>query len=426
MAMQAREIRLYCQPSGEMVKIREIETHNQSVAQVGAGQRASLKLSGISLAEASRGMCLCAAGYGQKSQAWEGFVVWHTRFPSGTRVRFHIGTAEYIGRMAYTGPSEAAEIYVRIYLEQPLAAGLGDQGLLRRYSPQNLIGGLILLRPLERGLQKRELMDQLMQNVKKNDLAGVMHNLLSFAKEPLTFSEWIVRVGYHHAGNAAKIIKQLLHNGVVKQAGNYYISASQLIRLQTNLVEILTEYHHRYPAEAGISREVLRQKIKLPTQIVDWFYQDAAKLGLIVVREEFIALPTHFAQHGALKKQLMLRFEKLMPVQEIIEVTPEWIAEKMQCSITESKQFFETLVREKIVIRLTGVHVYRKTIQYIGAVIQQHFHSHSTLSVGELRDLLGTSRRLAIPVLEYFDSHKNTIRIGDNRVPGPNLTNLSE
>jgi len=53
-------------------------------------------------------------------------------------------------------------------------------------------------------------------------------------------------------------------------------------------------------------------------------------------------------------------------------------------------------------LRIAGVHVYRKTIQYIGSVIQAHFVTNETMSVGELRDLLNTSRRLAIPVMEYL------------------------
>jgi selenocysteine-specific elongation factor len=70
--------------------------------------------------------------------------------------------------------------------------------------------------------------------------------------------------------------------------------------------------------------------------------------------------------------------------------------------------------------------VYRKTIQYIAKVIQRHFAENSTLTVAELRDLLATSRKVAVPLMEYLDLHKYTVREGDVRRQGPKLQDLSE
>ena len=113
-------------------------------------------------------------------------------------------------------------------------------------------------------------------------------------------------------------------------------------------------------------------------------------------------------------------------MKEVIDITPQWLAEKMMRPIEQIKPFFERMVREKVFIRLSGVHVYRNTMQYIGSIIQHHFQTHETLSVGEIRDLLNTSRRLIIPVMEYYDSNNYTKRDGDVRRPGPEIKNLSE
>ena len=175
-----------------------------------------------------------------------------------------------------------------------------------------------------------------------------------------------------------------------------------------------------------MSRETLRQKIKLPSNIADWFIQDAIRSGVAITRDEFVAAPVHANSHGHNIEQLKAIFEKVMNFEELIEVTPQGLAEKMQRSPQEIKPFFDVLIREGTIVRISGVHVYRKTIQYISSVIQTHFASRETLSVGELRDLLHTSRRLVIPVMEYFDSHNYTKREGDVRRPGPGLMNLSE
>ena len=412
------------QPDGRQVKIREIETHNQNALTVNAGQRASFKITGLSLADVGRGMAISEDGYGEKGHVWDASVSWRNRFPSGTRIRFHIGTAEFIGRMVYS-PADAEVSLIRIYLEQHLVAALGDHGLLRRYSPQNLIGGVLLLRPAERGTP-RELLASLTQNVKRQDQAGTMLAILSLAKEPLTLKEWKRRAGYVNKESVEKAARELIHGAKVKQAENYYITAEQLTQLQKNLLNELASYHREKPSETGLSREVLRQKLHQPGQFTDWLLQEGVRQKLVVMHEDFVALPTHAAKHGSIKEEILSQMEALVPDNEIVEISPEWIAEKIKRPLSEIKPIFDAMIREKIVIRLTGVHVYRKTIQYIGSVIQQHFKTNPTLSVGELRDLLGTSRRLVIPILEYFDSHKYTVRKEDCRLPGPNLQNLSE
>ena len=65
-------------------------------------------------------------------------------------------------------------------------------------------------------------------------------------------------------------------------------------------------------------------------------------------------------------------------------------------------------------------------MQYIVEVIHRHFKENSTLTVAELRDLLNTSRKVSLPLLEYLDMHKYTVREGDIRRPGLKIRNLSE
>ena len=412
---------LTLQPGGGQVRIREIESHNQSAMEAGAGQRASFNLSGTSLAEVERGMLLSEDGFGQNSPIWDVEVSWRECYPSGTRIRLHIGTAELIGRMAWRQSSDAAKSLVRLYLEKPLVAATGDRGLLRRYSPQNLIGGVVLLRPAMRGQRKKVDLDRLARSLEKQDQTGVLHELLALAKEPLTLQEWKAQAGFVNKSGVEAAVKKLLSAGEVKQAGNYYTTAAQLAEIQHEIVRALTEHHRSRPNEAGLAREVLRQQLGLTGAFADWIFQDAARQGSIKLGAEYLSLPAHAAKFSAANEDLFKEFEALMAKQELLEITPEWLAEKMQRPLTEIKPFFDSLVRQKILIRLTGVHVYRKTIQYIREAIHQHFQQNPTLSVGEFRDMIKASRRLAIPLLEYFDLHKITNRQGDCRMPGPNF-----
>lgn len=86
-----------------------------------------------------------------------------------------------------------------------------------------------------------------------------------------------------------------------------------------------------------------------------------------------------------------------------------------------------TRAAEKGVIYSVGsIHVYRKTIQYIVNLIQQHFGVTSTLTVAQLRDMLNTSRKVALLIMEYLDMNNYTERVGDERRPSLKIQELSE
>ncbi|HWR30133.1 MAG TPA: selenocysteine-specific translation elongation factor, partial [Negativicutes bacterium] len=277
-------------PAGIAGKVREIETHNQSALIVGAGQRASINLAGIALSEVGRGMFLSADGYGQTGEIWEAAILWKKYFPSGTRIRFHIGTGEFIGRMSFTKNDTKASL-IRLHLEKPISAGLGDRGILRRYSPQDLIGGVTLLCPAEHNNKRNEQLVRLNEAFRHQAQAAIMFELLLMTKEPPTLHQWIRLAGYFNTPQTYDAINCLINCGKVKQIGNYFVADEQLIAFQLQMKKVLEEYHKQKPDEPGISRETLRRKIKLPENIADWFLKDAILRGFAQIQDEFVAVP---------------------------------------------------------------------------------------------------------------------------------------
>jgi selenocysteine-specific elongation factor len=415
-------------PTAAPVKIREIETHNQESSSISAGQRASLNLAGRVLSDVGRGMFLGVDGYGQIGTVWYAVIQWKTLFPSGTRIRLHVGTGENIGRIAYRKNAEGSGLpqLVRIHLEQPIAASLGDKGILRRFSPQDLIGGVTFLATGDGGKKPQELLCRVYEAYLQRNFEEVMLMLLMLLKHPPTINEWMKMAGYVSETIVNSAIKRLLNTGKVRKAGNYYITSKKVAEIECLMTSTLLEYHRLNPSEPGLSRETLRQKIKLPSNISDWFWQECIHKNLLKVQAEFLAAPSHAREHGCNTEDLKKILVAITPEHELFDITAEWLAEKMNRPVKEIKPFFEQMIREGVIIRLQGVHVYRKTIQYIGSIIQDHFSQKETLSVGEIRDLLNTSRRFVIPVMEYFDSNNYTIRENDLRLIGPNINNLSE
>jgi selenocysteine-specific elongation factor len=110
----------------------------------------------------------------------------------------------------------------------------------------------------------------------------------------------------------------------------------------------------------------------------------------------------------------------------LTNVDTAFLAEKLTLSADKAKAAHDSLVRAGTLIKLGDIFVYSKTMQYIVQVIHKHFQEKQTLTVAELRDILKTSRRVALPVIEYLDMHKYTVRDGDVRRPTRKILDLSE
>jgi selenocysteine-specific elongation factor len=142
---------------------------------------------------------------------------------------------------------------------------------------------------------------------------------------------------------------------------------------------------------------------------------------IIEASGDSLAFSTHRAAFAAKNEVWLELLDKEVEKLENLEINIERLMELGGQNRVESQKALERLVRDGQLVRVGGIHVYRKTIQYIVNIIHKYYQTHETMSVGELRDLLQTSRKTAVPLMEYLDSNKYTFRKGDVRIAGPNL-----
>ena len=91
-------------------------------------------------------------------------------------------------------------------------------------------------------------------------------------------------------------------------------------------------------------------------------------------------------------------------------------------SVPEASEHVQRLLFEGRAVRVSQDFVYTKAQwDAVEAALRRHFESHEGLRVGDLKDLLGVSRKHAIPLLEYGDRIGLTTRVGDERRKGPRL-----
>lgn len=411
-------------PAGELLRVRGLESHGSKLEKVVAGQRAAINLGGIDTSALDRGMVLSSPRRGLVSLTWDIIADWRQEVASGTRVRLHLGTGETIGRVYHF--KEKPQRYMRLILENPVAAGMGDKAIVRQYSPQVLLGGAALVAPGRPSRKLAESRLQLASALESQEINEIIRHVLDDIGQPATAEEIKRQMGYVPDAAVEGGLACLLKAESVLYKGSYYLTRQEYLEWTRQLTDAINRFHQDYPDRGGLPKEILRQKLGLKDKAFDILLEDWQKQDLITVRGAEIALREFGIRHSDWRENLLERVEKELENIGLESVDCQLLADKLQLSLEKARSAQEILQREGVLVRIGEMHVYRKTIQNIARLIRRHFADHATLTVAQLRDLLGTSRKVALPLLEYFDMHKYTIRDGDNRRPGLKMGDLSE
>ena len=144
----ARDDRLEVLPGGASVRVRGVEVHDEKVEKAYAGQRTAVALHGIDRGGLERGDCVVTPGEFAVTTMVDTELYLlpslKKKIRSGTRVRFHLGSSETLGRLFVIGGNQAGpgeKALIQIRLEQPVVAAFGDRFVIRSYSPMNTVGG---------------------------------------------------------------------------------------------------------------------------------------------------------------------------------------------------------------------------------------------------------------------------------------------
>lgn len=411
-------------PAGEMLRVRGLESHGSKVDSVYAGQRAAINIGGSDADAVERGMVLSAPRRGLVSSNWDMIADWSQEIASGTRVRLHLGTGEFLGRI-YRFKDQPLR-YARIILEAPLTAGLGDRAIIRRYSPQELLGGGTLIAPGRQSRRLTEARRQLAIALESPNLREILLRLIADNSQPVLLEEIKSQMGYVRDAAVEEGLNALLADTRIQLEGSYYLTREMFLDWTRSLTGAVSQYHRENPDRAGLSKEILRQKLGLKDKAFAVLLESWQKQGVVVLRGAEVALREFAARHSDWRQDVLEKVDSLMEDIGLESVTVQLLAEKMRLSPEKARAAQEILIQSGLLVRVGEMHVYRKTIQNITRLIQGHFTKNPTLTVAQLRDLLGTSRKVALPLLEYFDAHKYTVRDGDIRRAGLKMEDLSE
>jgi selenocysteine-specific elongation factor len=423
------EDRVEIYPKGIEVKVRGLQVHNESVPEAVAGQRTAINLQGIEKVELERGDVLGRPGEFFPTFMLDAFLQHLPEAPRPlrhrARVRLHLGTSEIMGRVILLDRDELApgeEAYVQYRLEEPAIALPRDRYVIRSYSPVQTIGGGVLLdvQPAKHRRGEAGLGTHFQLLVSGGPEAVIAHHLQQAGHEGLRVLEFLPRTELPEMRlrQVAAALQQSGHARAVNAEIGWYVHTEVFTALINDLRNHLTNYHRQNPLKPNISIEELRAKVRgLGERVCLLALEQLRQQEDIVVERDRVRLATHQVALDETRERILLALEAEFLAAGYQPPRAEEVFDKLKVGKGIDRQLLQVLLDQGRAVRLKDNVVFHRTnLDKVEMLLVQFLREHREITPLEFKDLLGISRKYAIPLLEYFDGQKITIRVGDKRV----------
>jgi selenocysteine-specific elongation factor len=411
-------------PSGHKGRVRGLQTHKKKEERAMPGSRTAVNISGVALEEIQRGEVVVHPGQYQSTRRVDVRLRLlkdiSTSLKHSAEVKVFLGTAETIASVRVLGADELAAGKVgwaQLELRDPLVCVRGDHLILRRPSPGETLGGGIIVDPHPKGRHKRfdESVLKSLESLAQGSPADVLLEA-ALALGPASVEEVISRSRLEPEP-AASALEELLGNGMLvnMEDGSWrmespVITAAQWNALQEKALQIVREYHKSFPLRKGIPREELKSKLKLQSRMFNTSVSRIVDQKQLMENGSFVALPSHdVTLNGADQAKvtgLMRKFAANPFGPPSVKECQAEVGEEVYNALIEMGEL--TAVSQEVVFRT-------KDYETMVAKVKSAIAQKGQVTLAEVRDLLGTTRKYVQALLEHLDAIGVTAREGDAR-----------
>ena len=411
-------------PALAHAKVRGLQSHGESVDEVALGDRAAVNLSQIEKGALKRGSQLAEKGFLKSSKilgiSFSLLERTERRVKHQQRVRLHIGTEEVLGRIFFVEEGkkkcEAGETTVALVrLEQEVAAAVDDSLILRFYSPAETIGGGTVVDPAP-PVQFKAARPWLAGLVNKSSGERLEKFFEQAASEPLTLLEWTRRWQV----SLEKFTEESSHLETVQfgNSGEPYLTLQSVVdgQLESYLSKV-EELLRKRSTRRGVPREDLRKSLGFSRPLFDWLtgrLQDESKVQM---ESGNITLSGYTVTLSKDDEAITLKLRDILKTSGYAPPVLAELAEKAGANGTDIVPLLHILKDRGETCQVSSKLWYHKEVMNnLQDALKSSFSDSGSFSVGQFKELTNTSRKHAIPLLEYLDNQRFTDRDGDRRI----------
>lgn len=398
-------------PADEVVRVRGLQAHGRSVAQVAAGERAAIALQGVNVHHVARGAVLVQGDAWRPSRVLRADVTLLPDAPQRigprTRVRFHLGTAELAARLVVADgllePGHAKS--ARVVLDEPVVARTGDRFVLRAASPALTIGGGVVIDPVA---PPRARPWPVGPRTPEKLLVLLLHDA---GASGVALSELPVRLGI-----APSRIPSVVATVPSWRVGLRLLDLPARDTLEADALRLVSAHHAEHPLDPGVSQQWLRSRLDAPDDVAVALLAALESSEALVAEQGIVRLPDFAPRLSAAEENVRERLLAALGASATEPPTLDELAAALGVSGNVVGSVARLLARDGALVAVEAGRY------YLGATVAEltgRLYMGMDPAVGygpaELRELLGFSRKFLIPFLEYCDRVGVTRRDLDGR-----------
>ena len=415
-------------PTGVEARVRNLQVHGRDVDTAFAGQRVAVNLAGVRKADLTRGDTIAKPGSVKVSLMLDvrlqNLKNSQRTILNNSQVHFYHGSAVRLAKVVLLDrdalqPGESC--YAQLRMTEEIAAKPGDRFVIRFFSPLETIGGGVVLDDCPRRHKRSDAHALEILAIKEGGSGDekLMQTVAEYGHS-LPALEKLASQLNRDTEELKEELDALCQGGkLLEPLPGRYLSGAVFDRLWDTCRGLLEQYHRQNPLHAGMKVAELRQKLFKATDqvIADAVLAAMAREGKIKAVSDRYAL-ADFSVHltkrqSGLREKLLQIYRKAgLEVPGLDEVYAQFPANEQ----ADCKQVVESMVTGGELVLLTPqLCIHRQVYDDICQKTKAFMEEHPELTLAEFRDLLGTSRKYALAVLEYYDKNKILKKDGDIR-----------
>lgn len=405
------------QPSGISAKVRGLHSHGKAIQTARAGQRVAINLQGVNKEDLRRGDVVVTPKSVQPSRIMDAridLLAEVSPLKSKSLVHFHITTSETIARVILYNRDElnaGESCYCQLRLDEPVVALSGDRFIVRKFSPVLTIGGGTVLDPSPDRRRRKDstadldvletggLPEKVAAKVKKAGLKGMnVSSITGWIKAEIPALD--------------ESLKQLKSRGLLIQLGDTLFHRDVYDGLSRGISEALDSFHKKNPLSPGMPKEELRAQVRMRQEIWgSWL----SSMESVVVDKEVVRLKS-FRTASSESSPASSKIREALEKAKFQPPSKEELAESLALPPKTTTDMLKLMGKEGTLVRINdSMYITAAAYNELISLLRAFFGKKPEMTVAEFRDILGTTRKYALPFLEYLDSNKITLRVGDVR-----------
>ncbi len=329
----------------------------------------------------------------------------HKRF----RLRLYHGTREILCRAVPLDKEEIApgeSGFVQLRLEESIVSKKGDTLVVRSYSPMATIGGGVII---DASPKKHKRFDEDVIETLKVKEKGELHDILEEylkhnSKNYPTVKDMMSYSGAHEE-DIRKALDKLSEEGKIFVIGSMYIHINHYKKLSEKVNELLADYHKHNRLKPGILKEELKSKVesKFKPKEFDIVLASLEGDGLIKIAGNIVSLKDFEVVFNEKQKENRNRMQKMLKkcgfesVPTIEEITGKDV---------RAKEVLDAMIGDSVAMLGDGYIMDMETYDKAKKMLVDYINEHGEITLGEYRDLIGSSRKNCMIILESFDRNR--------------------